>query len=259
LMRLGRSDQSSIQSYAQELPPDFATDFPMYPKADVVVSIAIASDQGTGYLIVLSSPDPATDVFDYYSQALDKDPWQVEIGRSSDQFTGVRFSRPDNIDITGDISLYESSIDQRTVIYLSYNDASQSILPGGGTVTPDFTLGVSRPLPTGFPDEIPIYQGDEPSVVLDTYFERGQGGQAFIVTFLTKNSQDDVIQYYRDQFQGKGWNVTDSGVSSTSFALSIQFDDGNANNFSGSVTADTFASDSDFTQVDLLVTVNKSN
>ena len=57
LMRLGQSDQSNISSYAGELPPDFSTEFPMYSGAKIVVSIAIASDQGTGYLIVMSTPD----------------------------------------------------------------------------------------------------------------------------------------------------------------------------------------------------------
>ena len=149
LMRLGQQDQANIKSYAGQLPPDFTTEFPMYAGADIVVSVAIPSDQGTGYLIVMSTPDPASDVYTYYSQALDKDPWQVEIGRSSDEFTGLRFLRPDNIDITGDVSLHRSTLDDRTVIYLSYTDASQSILPGGST--DPFTLGVSRPLACGLP------------------------------------------------------------------------------------------------------------
>ena len=228
-------------------------DFPIYAHADVVVSIANATDQGTGYLIVMSTPDALSDVYSFYSDALDKDPWQVEIGRSSAEFTGLRFSRPDNIDITGDISLHRSTLDQRTVIYLSYNDASQAVLPGG-TTTP-FTAGPARDLPPGFPDDIPIYQGDEQSVIYDTYFERGQGSQAFIVTFLTKDSQDAVIEYYRNEFEGRGWTVSDAGVSSTSFALSIQFDDGAAQSVSGSVTADSFDNDPSYTQIDLLVTL----
>ena len=255
LMRLGQADQDNITSYAGELPPDFATDFPAYAGAEIIVSIAIASEQGTGYLIVLSTPDAASDVFSFYSDALDADPWQVEIGRSSDDFTGLRFLRPDNIDVSGDVSLHRSELGERTVIYLSYSDISQAILPGGAT---SFTLGPTRQLPTGFPDEIPIYNGSEDSVILDTYFERGQGGQAFIVTFLTRDTQDDVIEYYRNEFEAKGWVVSDAGVSSTSFALAIEFDDGPDQSFSGSITADTFEDDDSFTQVDLLVTTSSN-
>jgi hypothetical protein len=251
LISMGQADQDNISSYAGELPPDFTTDFPMYTGAEIVVSIAIASEQGTGYLIVLSTPDSSSNVFTFYSDALDADPWQVEIGRSSDEFTGLRFLRPDNIDVSGDVSIHRSDLSEETVIYLSYSDISQAILPGGST---SFTLGPTRPLPIGFPEEVPIYNGSEDSVILDTYFERGQGGQAFIVTFLTRDTQDDVIEYYRDEFEAKGWVVSDAGVSSTSFALAIEFDDGPDQSFSGSITADTFEDDDSSTQVDVLVT-----
>jgi hypothetical protein len=203
----------------------------------------------------MSTPDSASDVFSFYSDALDVDPWQVEIGRSSEEFTGLRFLRPDNIDITGDVSLHRSDLGEQTVIYLSYSDVSQAILPGGDT---PFTLGPTRPLPIGFPEDIPIYQGSEASVILDTYFERGQGGQAFIVTFLTRDTQDDVIEFYRDEFEARGWVVSDSGVSSSSFALAIEFDDGPAQSVSGSITADTFENDDTYTQVDLLVTTSNN-
>lgn len=255
-MRLGQTDQSNITSYAGELPPEFAPDFPMYEGADVVVSIANASEQGTNYLIVMSTPDPTGDVFTYYSDVLDRDPWQVEIGRSSEEFTGLRFLRPDNIDISGNVSLHRSELDEQTVIYLSYSDVSQAILPGGPT--DPFSVGVSRELPAGFPEDIPIYQGAEASFIMDTYFERGQGGQAFIVTFLTHDSQDSVIEYYRGEFEGRGWVVSDAGVSSTSFALAIEFDNGPDQSISRSITADSFEQDPSYTQVDLLVTTSNN-
>jgi hypothetical protein len=217
--------------------------------------VAIASEQGTGYLIVMSTADPASEVFSFYSDALDQDPWQVEIGRASAEFTGLRFLRPDNIDVSGDVSLHRSDLSEETVIYLSYSDISQAILPGGESA---FTLGPTRPLPLGFPEDIPIYAGAEESVILDTYFERGQGGRAFIVTFLTQDSQDAVIEFYRDEFESRGWVVSDSGVSSTSFALAIEFDNGPEQSVSGTITADSFEDDPAFTQVDLLVTTSNN-
>jgi hypothetical protein len=256
LMRLGRADQANISSYDGELPPEFAADFPMYEDAEVVVSIAIASEEGTGYLIVLSSPDPADEVYAFYNDALDVDPWQVEVGRASDEFTGLRFLRPDNIDVSGDVSLHQSQLDDRTVIYLSYSDISQALVPGGAS--DPFAVGGTRPLPVGFPEDIPIYEGAEPTVILDTYFERGQGGRAFIVTFLTKDSQDAVIEYYRQEFEGRGWVVSDAAQSGTSFALGIEFDDGPDQSVSGSITADAFENDPAYTQVDLLVTTSNN-
>jgi hypothetical protein len=256
LMRLGRADQANISSYAGELPPEFSADFPMYEGAEIVVSIAIASEEGTGYLIVLSSEDPAEDVYAFYNDALDDDPWQVEIGRSSDEFTGLRFLRPDNIDVSGDVSLHQSQLDDRTVIYLSYNDISQAIVPGGPT--DPFAIGGTRPLPAGFPEEIPIFEGAEPSVILDTYFERGQGGRAFIVSFLTKDAEDAVIEYYRTEFEGRGWVVSDAAPSGTSFAVGIEFEGGPDDGLAGSITAQQFENDPAYTQVDLLVTTSSN-
>jgi hypothetical protein len=260
LMRLGRPDQSNISSFAGELPPDFAPDFPIYEGAEVVVAVSIASEEGTGYLIVLSTPDSTEEVHSFYTDALDNAPWQVEISRSSDEFTGLRFLRPDNIDVSGDVSLHRSELDERTVIYLSYNDVSQAVVPGGPS-TP-FAPGQTRSLPAGFPEDIPIYEGAEPTVILDTYLERGQGGRAFIVSFLTKDTQDQVIDYYRQEFEGRGWVVSDAAPSAnTSFAVGIEFDDGPTQSVSGSVSADAFEQDPAYTQVDLLVTTsgNRAN
>ncbi|HEX5141771.1 MAG TPA: hypothetical protein VFX19_12565 [Dehalococcoidia bacterium] len=253
LIRLGGTEGTTT-TYAGKLPPEFTSDFPLYKNADVIVSIAIASDQGTSYFIVLASDDPASKIYEYYSGALDADPWQVEIGRSSDDFTGIRFSRPDSADISADMTLYQSEVDNKTAIYLSYQDTSQAVLPGA--TTSPFAIGPSRPLPAGFPKDIPIYQGDADSTVLDTYFERGQGSQAYIVTFITRDTQDDVIDFYTNEFKNRGWNVTDAGVLNTSFALSIQFDDGNAKSISGSVSADAFDQDNNYTRVDLLLQVS---
>jgi hypothetical protein len=258
LIRLGPSDQGSVTSYKDQLPPGFSTDFPIYAGAQIVVSESIASAQGTSFFIVLSTSDPASKVYDFYSGALDKDPWQVEIGRASNDFTGLRFSRPDNADVTGDITLYQSKLDNRTAVFLSYQDVSQS--PSPSASTEPFAVGVSRPLPTGFPKDVPIYAGSTPSTVVDTYFERQPGGQAFIVSFLTKDSADKVIAYYKKQFGDRGWTVTDStNTSASSFAIGIDFDDGNKQSIQGSVSADAFPDDASYTKVDLLVQVTSAH
>jgi hypothetical protein len=229
---------------------------PIYEGAEVVVSVATASDQGTSYFIVMSTEDTPSDVFKFYSGALDEDPWQLEVGQESEEFTGLVFIRPDNIDVRGQMTLFQSELDNRTAIYLSYSDISQAVVPSPGD-TP-FTLGATKPLPPGFPDDVPIFAAEEASVVLDTYFERAPGGQAFIVTFLTKATQDDVIEFYTSEFEGRGWNVSEAGVLNTDFALSIDFDDADAQSLQGSITANSFDDDPAYTQVDLLVTVSSN-
>lgn len=255
LIRLGPSDQATITSYKDELPPEFSSEFPIYDDADVVVSIAIAGAGGTSYFIVLSADDTPENVYAYYAEALDTEPWQLGVGRSSDAFTGMQFFRPDNINVSGDITLHQSDLDGRTSIYLSYEDIAQAITPG--LDRPSFALGATKPLPPGFPSDLPIYNSDD-SVVMDTYFERSPGGQAFVVVFLTRDSEDEVINFYTDEFRNRGWNVSDSGVLSSNFALSIEFDDAADQSLQGSITANPFEDDAAYTQVDMLITVASS-
>jgi hypothetical protein len=249
LVRLNGSE--GMTTYEGELPPEFADDFPMY--GDVVVSIAIASAEGTSYFIVLESDDDATKVYDFYSRELDEGPWQVEFGSSGDEVSGVSFLRPDNPDVTGQVSIFRSGIDGKTAMYVSLEDISQTTLPGAGDKP--FVLGPSRPLPPGFPNDIPIYKADEGTVIIETGFQRGQGGQLFLVTFLTKDDQDAVIDFYTQEFEKRGWNVNE-GVLDTNFALSIDFDDGPTQGITGSVNADSFDDDDSFTRVDLFLQVS---
>ena len=249
LVRLNGSE--GMTTYEGELPPEFADDFPIY--GDVVVSIAIASEEGTSYFIVLASDDEASRIYDFYSRELDEGAWQVEFGSSGDEVSGVSFLRPDNPDITGQVSIFRSGIDGKTAMYVSYEDISQTTLPGAGDKP--FVLGASRPLPPGFPNDIPIYEADAGSVVIETGFQRGQGGQLFLVTFLTKDSQDDVIEFYTQEFEKRGWNVNE-GVLDTNFALGIEFDDGPSQGITGSVNADSFDDDDSYTRVDLFIQVS---
>jgi hypothetical protein len=251
LVRLNGSE--GMTTYEGELPPEFAKDFPVY--GDIVVSIAIASAEGTSYFVVLESSDDATRVYDFYSRELDEGPWQVEFGSSGDEVSGVSFLRPDDPDVTGQVSIFRSGVDGKTAMYVSMEDISQTSLPGTGDKP--YVIGASRPLPPGFPNDIPIYKASEGTVVIETGFQRGQGGQLFLVTFLTKDGQDDVIDYYTQEFEKRGWNVNE-GVLDQNFALAIDFDDGPTQGITGSVNANSFEDDNSYTKVDLFLQVSPS-
>jgi hypothetical protein len=254
ILRPPSDPNTQIDSFRGEVPPKFPDDFPLYSEGKVVVSLEILSDQGTSYFVVMNTKDSTDDVYDYYRAELDDDPWQVEIGQSSAELTGVRFLRPDNPDVSGTVIIHRSDLDDTTSIYVSYEDVSAAISPG--SASNPFDLSASRPLPPGFPNDVPIYSSrGNNSVVVDTYFERGGGGQIFRVSFLTKDSSDDVIKYYTDEFKGRGWTATDStGQNATSFALSLNFADNNQS-LQGQITADSFEDDADYTKVDMLVQV----
>jgi hypothetical protein len=252
--RLGPGSDSDVVSLKGTLPADFPKEFPVMSGFSVVGSFEIAADDGTTYFVVLSGGASKDDVYNYYLGILDKEPFQIEIARAGIDFVGLRFSRPDNPDIQGDVTIHHSDLDNKTIAYISLEDVSKK---GGGTKAADaFVLPASRALPPGFPNDIAIYKSRSgQSIVTDTYFERRQGGRNFLITVLTKDSQDDVLKFYRDEFAKKGFTVTD-GTSTSRFALSIDFNDGSKGEISGSVRTDQFDDDPSYNQIDLVLQVS---
>ncbi len=227
---------------------------PVYEGADPVVSFAIVTPGGTNYFIVLTTEDSPDEVFSFFRAELDADPWQVEVGQTGTLITGIQFTRPDNADVSGVVTVHRSDLDDITSILFTYEDLSAALTPGTGPTSP--LIGQSRPLPPGFPETVPIYGVDAGTIVIDSGFQRGQGGQLFAVTFLTLDTQDDVIDYYRGEFEAQNWMVVDStGTDISSFAVGIEFED-DEQRVSGQLTADTFEDDADYTRVDLLVQVS---
>jgi hypothetical protein len=254
-LRLEPSSDQTVESFKGSLPPDLPSEVPIYKNAKPVVSYSIVTPEGTNHFVVLTTSASVDDVFGFFRDSLDKEPWQVEVGQSSSDGVGIRFSRPDNADVSGIITIHHSKLDDSTSIFLTYEDVSAALTPGTGSVP--FSIGPSRPLPAGFPSDVPVYQQDQGTVVLDTYFERAQGGQLFAVTFLTKDSQDTVIDFYKNDFGGKGWTTTDTSPGGTSFAVSMDFADKNQT-LSGQISADSFENDSSYTKVELVVQVSGS-
>jgi hypothetical protein len=246
------SSDQDITSYKKQLPPGFPKDFPAYPGAKIVGSFGITGSDSTNYFAVLSSSDDPSKVYDFYLQRLDKDPWQVQISATSDQFTGVRFTQPAEPDIAGEVALHRSTLDKRTNIYVTFQDSST---PDVKKPDPNFNPGQSRALPSSFPGDVPIYKGKTPTTVTETYMERSPGSIDYVITALTKDSQDDVVSFYKQEFDKKGWTVTDSTDKSKGLAIGMDFAD-SAKKFTGSVAADTYDKDDKFTKVDLYVTAN---
>ncbi|HLF77352.1 MAG TPA: hypothetical protein VJB57_07645, partial [Dehalococcoidia bacterium] len=175
--RLGPGSDGDVSSFKGELPPEFPKEFPLMSGFSIVGSFEIVSDEGTNYFAVLSGSASTDEVYDYYLGILDKDPFQIEIARAGTDFTGVRFSRPDNPDIQGDVTIHHSELDNKTVAYVSVEDVSKK-KSSVKKPADAFKLPSSRALPPGFPSDVPIYKGrSAQSVVTDTYFERRQGGR----------------------------------------------------------------------------------
>ena len=247
------SSNVSVESFKSMLPEEFPVELPLFEDAMPIASFTVASPEGTRIYAFFSTNASASDVFAHYQDALDSDPWQIELGQSGSQITGLRFSRPDNPDVSGFMIANESELDGLTVIEIVYDDIAASLAPGTAPSVPA-DLGFSQPLPPGFPESVPVYNADS-STVIDAGFQRAPGGQLFILTVLTTDSPDDVIAFYREEFEGMGWNVMDAALEPTSLATGIEFDDGEET-LAGQVLADTYVEDSAYTQVDIQVQVS---
>src|SRR5207247_143120 len=130
----------------KRVPDGFPSEFPLYKGNKPVTSFTIASQDGTTYFLVFGVKDKPDSILSYYLSQLDKDPWQVEAMQSSDEFTGIVFSRPDNADLEGNIRIGRSELDNSTSIFVSIQDTSRSSKSSSSSQKP-FKLGASRPLP----------------------------------------------------------------------------------------------------------------
>jgi hypothetical protein len=252
-IRLGTSGDE-IHSFKGQTPPGFPQDFPIFSKAKVISSFVVRQDRGASYLVLFDTSADAREVLAFYQRALDQEPWQVQVARASDDFTGIHFINTEDVDIEGDVTIHTSALGKKTLIFLAYEDLSPTGL--GDLEEKPFVLGAARLLPSRFPSDIPIYQGKNPSTIIDTFVQRAPGSTNYVITFLTTDSQDDVVEFYRREFQRLGWNVIDAQARPRSFQLRIDFNDGSRQEVQGSVTADSFDKDAAYTQVNLYLQVS---
>lgn len=262
LLAAGTEGSESLESFEGELPPNLPADPPLYPDAELVVSsrqpaptdfAASPSADPTDvtqpvlYFIVLDTPDSRDEVFAFYEDALDADPWQVQGSFSTAELDTLQFFNVDDIDIAGAVSIAQEGGDGRTLVLISMQDAGAFL-----DEQPPFELEASLPVPKEFPPDVPLYEG---STVTGTAFFREPGSESFLLIFLTTDSQDDVIAFYREAFQDYGWTVQDT----SSFGLEGQIDfRDQTGDIQGDVLADRFARSRDYTEVRIQVDVNPS-
>jgi hypothetical protein len=256
-IRIG-ADPETIISYVDQLPPEFPESFPLYDNSSIDVSFSILDPQSNGvsFFAVFGTNDSPDSVYDFYLNRLRSDPWQVEFAQSSDDLTRLVFSNPEDAEVSGQLTVHHSSLDRRTVMYLTYEDLTPENPPL--PAEREFSLGESRSLPPNFPNDIPVYQGDSDSVVRETVFERAPGASSYFISFLTEDGQADVIEFYRDEFQGRGWTVTDTDASGQQFSLGIDFSEGQEQTLQGTITADSSEDNASYTLVNIFVQVSSN-
>ena len=258
LLAAATDSSGTLESFPGRLPDDLPVEPPRYPGAGLIMSSrqpAPVTDtevgpeesipQPTLYFIVFDTTDGREDVFDFYEDALDEDPWQLESTFSTGELDSLEFSNVDDADIAGAVSIASGGEDGRTSILISLQDAGAF-----REEAPPFELGASLPVPKEFPDDVPLYPD---STITSTAFFREPGSESFLVIFLTTDSQDEIAGFYRDQFHQRDWSVLEGAPLGLEERIDFRDEGGDVQ---GSLLADRFSRDPGYTEVRLQVRVN---
>jgi hypothetical protein len=238
---------AEVRRFVGELPPGFPDGVPAYPDARVVASIAQISGADAAFLAVYDTEDGREDVAAFFAERFDSDPWQIDAGQSGADVTLHQFSRIDDADVSGVVLSSESPDNDLTTILISVQVVSGAEAAGEATFEPR----VTQPLPSGFPAEFPQYPD---AIVIESAFQREPRGDSYAVSFVTRDGIDDVLQFFRDEFDDRGWSVQDIDASQSPLpdgeAISFEAED---SAISGGISAGEFAEDDDYTRVELQV------
>lgn len=242
-------DGTVVTRYEGQLPPGYPSDLPSYPNAKVVSSVRQLQGNTASYLVIYDTKDQRSKVASFFADKFAADPWQIDGGSDGRDSTLHRYSKIDDADITGLVLAAQSKEDKLTTIVQSVQVASG----GKDAAKTPFTPGSARSLPDGFPDGVPAYKDALP---IQSAFQKQAAGSTFVVSFISKDSASDVLDFYRAAFKDGGLTVEDADGSQSALegAAAIQFGD-STQSLTGQIVAGTFAEDKNYTQIDVQVRV----
>jgi hypothetical protein len=255
LLQASTSDQGGgLETFVGKLPDSLPVKPPQYPGSKLIVSSrqpAVTATTPTPdvsgnlsqpllYLIVLDTAASRAKVFNYYEDALEHDPWQIASTFSTENLDTLQFSDVSDADITGVVTIARGGKDNRTSVLISLQDAGAF-----RRQLPAFEQQKSLPLPKQFPSDIPLYKN---ATVTGSAFVREPGDESFLLVLLTKDGKDQVVDFYRTEFQKLGW-IVQAGAPLGVEARS-DFQD-SAGDIQGAIIADAFARDPRYTEVNI--------
>lgn len=253
-------DSGGMESFPGELPPDLPVELPLHPDAQVIVSnrqpapVSDAqADETEGepypllYFILLDTSRDRDQVLEFYEGVLDEDPWQLESSFSTELLDTLQFFNIDDADIAGAVSISHGGEDGRTSILISLQDAGAFV-----EEEPPFEPGESVALPKEFPPDMPLYPD---ATITGTAFFREPGSESFLLIFLTTDSQDEVIEFYREEFDRRFWTVL--AGDATGLEERLDFRDAE-DSIQGDVLADRSPSSRLYTEVRIQIQIDPS-
>jgi hypothetical protein len=244
-------DGSVSTRYEGELPPGIP-DVPSYPGAKVVSSVVQIQGNDAAYLVIYDTTDDREKVASYLGDQFTADPWQIDAGQDSNESTLHQFSKIDDPDITGLVLVSAAKGQDLTTIVESLQVASGA---KDAEKTP-YAPPAARAVPDGYPDQLPTYDG---SVLIQSAFQKAPSASQYAVSYITKDSQSDVMDFFRSKLGDAKLTVTDGDASQSSLedAERINFTD-DQQELTGIVTTGKLAEDPSYTRIDVQAQVSKS-
>ncbi|MGA2285570.1 MAG: hypothetical protein ABSG55_04800 [Dehalococcoidia bacterium] len=235
----GQSPDTQSQVMLGKVPDDLPADLPAYPGASLLGSVVTTGAGGLKDDSVLrETGDSVNDVYAFYEQAFDTPPWQIEASTSRGKISALQFANTGDPTMAGTLVIQPES-GGGSVIYTSLQTT-----PAQTPTSEPFKPDPSKPLPSGWPSQIPIYPNAN---VADTAWSRSNGSVQWQVSLLAVATPKDIIDYYQTQLSNAAFTVTNqpdqSGVSSLFFQNNLT-----SPPWSGTVTAQTFAQDPTYAQ-----------
>jgi len=236
----------TLRRFEGSLPPGFP-DLPRYPDSQVVSSLVQLNGDDALFLAVFDTTDHREDVTAFFRDELDSDNLQIDGGGDSRDSALFQFSRTDNADVSGIVLVAESEDGDITTIFYSVE-----VISGADDVDLDpFAPRVSRELPAGFPDDVPLYPD---AVIIETVFQREARAEVYGLATITRDTAESVLDFYRGELEAQGWTVSEADASQSLLedAEGINFED-EAGEITGSVIVGVFADDRNYSRIELQV------
>ncbi|MDP6606728.1 MAG: hypothetical protein QF664_10785 [Dehalococcoidia bacterium] len=260
ILRLGEDPAAVVDVRAGEIPaglsealnPGLAAAAPasewislrVHRPDDLVGSFLIERPDGVkSFWLLYDHTEAALTVEQALLRELDESPWQVIAGQSTRMESGIRFQSTMSGDIDGTAIIRTvlggdaEGGPVTSVVYIV------EVRPGRVIDSPDFVLPDPRPVPNAFPADFLLLDGLIPITVL---WGSSPAGSTYQMVLLGRDSAFEIVEQYRDALRAEGWELIDDRAVGFATVLEFQKDEGA---MLGTLTADTFADDDDYTSV----------
>lgn len=243
---LSAGSDTGIQVTLGRLSDDYPSAAPRYTNGKVIATVRTLSTDGLGFIALYETEEEPSKALEVFERAFAGRDWSISSISRSDEGAAIQFQRTDGT-MDGAVTIAhfgrDQAPDQPWEIAMSIVDRTR----GESLDTKDlpFDSSKSQPLPQGYPaNRVPVYQGG--TVIASGFFNQ-QNQKSWVVHVVTKDSQEQVTQFYQNRLQAAGWKV-DPPVTDAS-SIEVDFTDPTNTVAGGTIRSQVFLRQTTMTEV----------